>query len=126
MAQTMLYVNEHTHDELWDGPVDDNAVRGFRPGEYVVATVASGETVIVSGHPAERGTFELFARALGRTDLIDDPRFIDVPRRLANFALLRDEILATAATIADAQQFERRFAEHRLGGRGAALGPRRV
>ena len=23
MAQTMLYVNEHVHDDLWDGPVDD-------------------------------------------------------------------------------------------------------
>ncbi len=76
--------------------------------------LASGETVIVSGHPAERGTFELFAKALGRTDLIDDPRFVDVRSRLANFAVLRDEILATAATIADAQQFERQFAEHRL------------
>ncbi len=47
-------------------------------------------------------------------DLIDDPRFVDVRSRLANFALLRDEILATAATIADAQEFERQFAEHRL------------
>ena len=47
-------------------------------------------------------------------DLIDDPRFVDVRSRLANFALLRDEILATAATIADAEQFERQFAEHRL------------
>jgi crotonobetainyl-CoA:carnitine CoA-transferase CaiB-like acyl-CoA transferase len=114
MAQTMLYVNEHAHDELWDGATDDNAVRGFRPGEYIVATVASGETVIVSGHPAERGTFELFAKALGRTDLIDDPRFIDVRSRLANFDLLRDEILATSATIPDAEQYERQFAEHRL------------
>ena len=114
MAQTMLYVNEHAHDELWDGPVDENTVRGFRPGEYVVATLASGETVIVSGHPAERGTFELFAKALDRPDLIDDPRFVDVHSRVANFAALRDEILATAATIADAEQFERQFAEHRL------------
>ena len=114
MAQTMLYVNEHANDELWDGPVDENAVRGFRPGEYVVATLASGETVVVSGHPAERGTFELFANALDRSDLIDDPRFVDVRSRLTNFAALRDEIVMTAAGIPDATEFERRFAEHRL------------
>jgi crotonobetainyl-CoA:carnitine CoA-transferase CaiB-like acyl-CoA transferase len=114
MAQTMLYVNEHAHDELWDGPIDDSTIRSFSPGDYLVATVASGETVVVSGHPAERGTFELFAKALGRTDLIDDPRFVGVAERLTHIDLLRDEIAATAATITDAAEFERRFAEHRL------------
>jgi crotonobetainyl-CoA:carnitine CoA-transferase CaiB-like acyl-CoA transferase len=114
MAQTMLYVNEHAHDELWDGPVDRNAVRSFRPGDYIVATVASGETIVVSGHPADRGTFELFAAALDRTDLLDDARFVDVSNRLAHFDELHDEIVATAATIADAAELERRFAEHRL------------
>ncbi len=114
MAQTMLYVNEHAHDELWDGPVDEPAVRSFRPGDYLVVTVASGETVVVSGHPAERGTFELFARALDRTDLIDDARFVDVANRINHFDELRDEIVATASTIADAAELERRFAQHQL------------
>ncbi|MGH9135197.1 MAG: CaiB/BaiF CoA transferase family protein [Ilumatobacteraceae bacterium] len=114
MAQTMLYVNEHTHDDLWDGPIDEHAIGSFRPGDYIVATVASGETVVVSGHPAERGTFELFVNALGRNDLVDDPRFADVAMRVANLDELRDEIMTTAATIADAGEFERRFAEHRL------------
>ena len=114
MAQTMLYVNEHVHDELWDRPVVEPTVRSFRPGDYVVATVANGETVVVSGHPADRGTFELFARALARTDLLDDPRFVDVGHRLAHLDELHDEIVATAATIPDAAEFERRFAEHQL------------
>jgi crotonobetainyl-CoA:carnitine CoA-transferase CaiB-like acyl-CoA transferase len=114
MAQTMLYVNEHVNDDLWDGPVADGAIRSFGTGDYIVATVASGETVIVSGHPAERGTFELFANALDRADLIDDPRFVDVRSRMTHFDELRDEILATAAKIADAAEFERQFAEHRL------------
>ena len=114
MAQTMLYVNEHVNDDLWDGPIDEGTIRNFAPGDYVVATVASGETVVVSGHPAERGTFELFANALGRTDLIDDARFADVGSRMAHFDELRDEILATAAGIDDAAEFERRFAEHKL------------
>ncbi|HWM20706.1 MAG TPA: CoA transferase [Ilumatobacteraceae bacterium] len=114
MAQTMLYVNEHVNDDLWDGPIDDGAIRNFGPGDYVVATVASGETVVVSGHPAERGTFELFANALDRTDLIDDARFVDVRSRMSHFDELRDEIQATAAEIDDAVEFERRFAKHKL------------
>jgi CoA:oxalate CoA-transferase len=114
MAQTMLYVNEHVNNDLWDGPVEEGVIRSFGPGDYIVATVASGETVVVSGHPAERGTFELFANALDRTDLIDDSRFVDSRSRMAHFDELRDEILATAATFSDAAEFERRFAEHRL------------
>ena len=114
MAQTMLYVNEHVNNDLWDGPVADGAIRSFGPGDYIVATVASGETVVVSGHPAERGTFELFANALDRTDLIGDSRFVDVRSRMAHFEELLDEILATAAKFADAAELERRFAEHRL------------
>jgi crotonobetainyl-CoA:carnitine CoA-transferase CaiB-like acyl-CoA transferase len=114
MAQTMLYVNEHVHNDLWGTPVDDGVIRSFAPGDYIVATVASGETVVVSGHPAERGAFELFATALGRTDLIDDTRFVDVRSRMTHFDELRDEILATAAEIPDAGEFERRFAQHRL------------
>jgi CoA:oxalate CoA-transferase len=61
MAQTLLYVDEHLHDALWDGDVDPNWLRSFRPGDYAVVTVANGETVVVSGHPAERGTFDRFA-----------------------------------------------------------------
>jgi len=114
MAQTMLYVNEHVNNDLWDGPVADGAIRSFGPGDYIVATVASGETVVVSGHPAERGTFELFANALDRTDLIGDSRFVDVRSRMAHFEELLDEILATAARFADAAELERQFAEHRL------------
>ena len=64
MAETMLYVNEHLHDQLWDGPIDPGVVRSFAPGDYLVFTVADGSHVVVSGHPAERGTFELFLRSL--------------------------------------------------------------
>jgi crotonobetainyl-CoA:carnitine CoA-transferase CaiB-like acyl-CoA transferase len=34
MAETMLYVNEHVHDELYDGVVDPNWIRSFQPGDY--------------------------------------------------------------------------------------------
>ncbi len=86
MAETMLYVNEHAHDQLWDGEVPPEWIRSFGPAAYPVLRAANGETVIISGHPAERGTFERYMSAIDRPDLIDDPRFADVPSRQAHFA----------------------------------------
>ena len=114
MAETMLYDNEHLHDALWQGDDDQQWIRSFRPGDYLVLTVANGESLVVSGHPAERGTFEFFASAMGRPDLADDPLFVDVAARLANFDALREIIRDFAATMPDAATFEERFSEHGL------------
>jgi CoA:oxalate CoA-transferase len=114
MAETMLYVNEHLHDALWDGHDDPQWIRSFRPGDYLVLTVANGESLVVSGHPAERGTFDFFIAAMGREDLADDPRFVDVATRLANFDALREIIRDFAATVPDADAFEARFSTHQL------------
>jgi crotonobetainyl-CoA:carnitine CoA-transferase CaiB-like acyl-CoA transferase len=114
MAETMLYVNEHLHDQLYDGPTDGQTIRSFSPGDYLVFTLANGQLVIVSGHPAERGTFELFLGALELEHVKDDPRFIDVAARRANFDELRELFLAAGAKIPDAATFEEQFAAHRL------------
>jgi crotonobetainyl-CoA:carnitine CoA-transferase CaiB-like acyl-CoA transferase len=114
MAETMLYVNEHLHDELWDGDDDPNWVRSFRPGDYLVLVLASGESVVVSGHPAERGTFDRFIAAMDRADLADDPRFVDVASRLRHLDDLNAEIRTYAAGVDDAAVFEERFAEFDL------------
>jgi CoA:oxalate CoA-transferase len=114
MAETMMYVNEHMHDALWDGDDDPNSIRSFRPGDYLVVRVQDGDPLIVSGHPAERGTFELFLAAMGRLELADDPRFVDVAARMANFAVLSQIIREFAMTIRDADTFEKLFAAHRL------------
>ncbi len=114
MAETMLYVNEHLHDALWDGHDDPQWIRSFRPGDYLVLTVANGESLVVSGHPAERGTFDFFIAAMGRSDLADDPRFVDVAARLANFDALREIIRNFAASMPDADAFEEQFSKHRL------------
>ena len=114
MAETMLYVNEHLHDALWDGDDDPQWIRSFRPGDYLVLTVANGESLVVSGHPAERGTFDFFIAAMGRPDLADDPRFADVAARLVNFDALREIIIGFAATVPDADAFEERFSQHQL------------
>ena len=124
MAETMLYVNEHLHDQLWDGPAEAQWIRSFAPGDYLVFTVADGAHVVVSGHPAERGTFELFLRSLDLEHLADDPRFADVADRLANLEALRDLLLEAAVTIPDAAAFEERFAAHRLASGRAAQRPR--
>src|SRR4029079_1081675 len=65
MAETMLYVNEHAHDQLWDGEVAPEWVRSFAPAAYPVLTTANGESLVISGHPAERGTFDRYMLAIG-------------------------------------------------------------
>ena len=79
-------MNEHTHDALWDEPVPEGVIRSFQPGDYQVLELGDGSSVIVSGHPAEGGTFEFFMRAIGREDAIDDPRFADIASRRKNLS----------------------------------------
>jgi crotonobetainyl-CoA:carnitine CoA-transferase CaiB-like acyl-CoA transferase len=114
MAQTMLYVNEHAHDALWDEPTPPEQIRSFEPGNYPVLTAANGDKVVVSGHPGERGTFDLFFTAIGRTDLLTDPKFIDVPSRLANLEELQSILRTWALTIPDATAIEETLAKHKL------------
>jgi crotonobetainyl-CoA:carnitine CoA-transferase CaiB-like acyl-CoA transferase len=114
MAETMLYVNEHAHDQLWDREVPADWIRSFAPAAYPVLSAANGESVVISGHPAERGTFERFMTAIGRKELVDDPRFADVPSRLAHFPELLEPIAAWAATIATPQLIESAMGEHGL------------
>ena len=83
MAQTMLYVNEHLHDQLYDGDDDPSWIRSFAPGDYLVVATANGDLVTISGHPAERGTFELFVAAFGLDELASSERFATVAARMA-------------------------------------------
>ena len=117
MAQTMLYVNEHLQDQFYDGDVDPNWIRSFGTDGYLVFEVASGEQMAVSGNPAERGTFEMFAAALGRHDLLDDPRFTSVAGRLEHLDEIRRAFLAAARDIPDGEKFE-----HALSAHGLAVG----
>lgn len=114
MAQTMLYVNEHTYDSLWDEPVQDWTIRSFGPGDYPVLTAGDGRSVVVSGNLAERGAFELYAAAAGRADLVDDPRFVDVPARRANYDDLLEIVREWAASVPDVQQLEAQLARNGL------------
>lgn len=114
MAQTMLYVNEHAHDALWDEPVPEGIIRSFQPGDYQVLELADGSSVIVSGHPAEAGTFEFFMRAIGREDAIDDPRFATVASRSQNLNAINEMLREHARTIPDAETYEEILSEYSL------------
>lgn len=114
MAETMLYVNEHAHNQLWDHEVGPGWIRSFQPADYPVLTVADGTVVVVSGHPAERGTFEFYLAAMEMEHLRDDPRFRDVELRLANLDQLQQIIRHWAMGVPNADELERRLAEHQL------------
>ncbi|MEY2580812.1 MAG: hypothetical protein QOE09_661 [Ilumatobacteraceae bacterium] len=114
MAETMLYVNEHAHDQLWDGEVEPEWIRSFGPAAYPLLTAANGEQVMISGHPAERGTFDRYMQAVGRTELVGDPRFVDVQSRLEHFDDIVDVLRAWSATIATPQIIESAMGEHGL------------
>jgi CoA:oxalate CoA-transferase len=108
MAETMLFVNDHLNAELWDGPEDPGAIRNFGPGDYIVFQTADGANVIVSGHPAEKGTFALFLEAFDIPEVAADPRFADVASRIANAAALRGVLVEAARRIPDWPTFEQR------------------
>lgn len=114
MAETMLYVNEHAHDELFDREIDPEWIRSFRPGDYPILQVADGTTVVISGHPAERGTFELMVSVMDKPHLLDVPHFQSVSSRLEHFDELRRELIDWAKSVPDAHTFEERCAEFAL------------
>jgi crotonobetainyl-CoA:carnitine CoA-transferase CaiB-like acyl-CoA transferase len=113
MTATLLAINEHVHWELSDIAAD-GVVASFQPGDYPVFTVGDGQTVVVSGHPADRGTFERYAHSVGRPELIDDVRFGDVASRLQRLDELRDELQAGAGTFPSADELEASLAEQGL------------
>lgn len=111
MAQTMLYVNEHVQNELFEDEVPNNQIRSFQPGDYPILQTGDGTYVVVSGHPAERGTFDLFVNAMKRPSMLEDPRFTDVATRLQNLDALADELRDWARSIQTSQEIEDVMAE---------------
>jgi crotonobetainyl-CoA:carnitine CoA-transferase CaiB-like acyl-CoA transferase len=114
MAQVMLYVNEHVHDELWDDDTDPNWVRSFGNEEQPVVTVANGDVVAIAGNPAAKGNFEMFIGAIERPELAEDPRFATVAGRLEHLDELQRYIADYAAKTADAEALEARCSKFKL------------
>jgi len=78
------------------------------PGSSSVSSVYETADGLVQVAAATQAQFDAQARALGREDLIGDPRFNPRQNRIANAAVLREELLKTFAT-ADAKTWERRL-----------------
>jgi len=114
MAQTLLYVNEHTNDDLWEGEIDPGWIRSMGNEHHVVAEVQNGDHVIIAGHPAQNGTFEMFMHSIGREDLIGQPRFATQADRLVHLAEIKQLVQDFGPTQPDAEAFEACFAPHRL------------
>ncbi len=114
MAETMLYVNEHAHNHLWDDDVPEGTIRSFQPADYPVLTVADGSMVVVSGHPAEKGTFDFFVDAMEKPELLSDERFKDIEHRLQHFSELMSIMLEWAKTVPTADEIEARLAKNQL------------
>ncbi len=114
MAQVMLYVNEHVHDELWDDETDPHWVRSFGNAAQPVVTVANGDAVAIAGHPAAKGNFEMYAALIGKPELAGDPRFTTVADRQEHIGDLQTYIADYAATVPDAETLEARCAQFKL------------
>jgi len=114
MAQTMLYVNEHAHDALWSDPVPEGVIRSFRPMDYPVLTAANGESVIISGHPAENKTFDFYMASIARSELCDDPRFVDTASRLRNLDDIHGVLHEWARAMPSADAIEDAMSHYKL------------
>ncbi|HTN78819.1 MAG TPA: CaiB/BaiF CoA-transferase family protein [Acidimicrobiales bacterium] len=113
MAETMLTINEHAHWHLNGGDVN-NQVPSFAPGDYPVIPTAEGHHIVISGHPAGKGTFDLYMRAAGRTDLIDDPRFATVDARVEHLDEIIEVLAEWSSSFDDIDAIEDTLAEHGL------------
>jgi CoA:oxalate CoA-transferase len=114
MAQTMLYVNEHVHNELWDGEDDPNTIRSFGAAEFPVLIAANGDEVIIAGHPLEKGNFAGFMRAVGRAELIDDPRMSSIASRREHRVEIDGILRDWAATMRDSVAIEEALAPYKM------------
>ena len=114
MAQVMMYVNEHMHDDLWDDDVDPNWVRSFGNEYQPVVTVANGDAVAIAGCPTAKGNFEMYMGAIERLDLVDDPRFATVADRWDRLDEIEALIADYASRVPDADALEARFSKFKL------------
>jgi len=114
MAQVMLYVNEHVHNELWEGHDDPNWVRSFGNEHQPVVELANGEHVIIAGHPASPGNFEMYIGAIERLELEEDPRFATPASRKEHLDDLLGYIRAYALTVPDAEAMEAQCSKFKL------------
>ena len=80
--------------------------RSYRPAE--------GHHIVISGHPAARGTFELYIKAAGRPELADDPRFATPTDRIEHLDEIIEVLGEWTSTFDDIDELEEVLAKHGL------------
>jgi crotonobetainyl-CoA:carnitine CoA-transferase CaiB-like acyl-CoA transferase len=115
MAEALLHANDFAH---WDlSPVDPGDYRpSLSPPYTPIVDTGTGVRVVMAGDPAAPGVFEQYCTAMGRPDLLDDPRF-DRAHRRAHRAELLVIVGDWAATFTDLDALEAA-----LGDAGIAMG----
>jgi CoA:oxalate CoA-transferase len=108
LAEASLYTNEFSGPELsgQTGPAT------YAGAASLVLELADGTRVVTQGNPADN--FRQWARAMGREDLIEDPRFRRYADRLRNRDALCAEILAFAKSFASFAALYERVDPHRI------------
>ena len=82
--------------------------------DYPVLTAANGESVVISGHPAENKTFDFYMASIGRSELCADPRFVDTGARLAHLDDIHAALHEWAATMPSADAIEEAMSANKL------------
>jgi CoA:oxalate CoA-transferase len=116
MAETMLSVNEHAHWHLQrdlDGMSESGFVPSFSTEDHPIVTVA-GQRVLLAGHPAIPATFLDYCDAMGRPDLIDDPRLATVDLRKENLPVMYEALQAWADTFDSVEPLMKIIDDHEL------------
>ncbi len=105
MAEATLVANDMTAINLRD---DSEVTDGFRSGSNwpPCYQLSHGGWVTVTADPAVSGSFGLWAKAMGRPELIEDARFATMADRLANADELNAMIAAWVAQFDTAAELE--------------------
>src|SRR3954453_5901249 len=109
MAEALLHANDFVHWDRSPGAPDDYRPSPAPPYTPIVRTGA-GVSVVTGGDPAGAGVWEQYCAAMGRPDLLDDPRFSRAERRTHRAELLA-LIEAWTETFTDLDALERALAD---------------
>lgn len=112
MAEALLHANDFTHWDLSSIDVGDHRPAMSPPYTPIIRTGA-GPNVVIAGDPAGLGLLERYCAAMGRLDLLTEPRFAPESRR-AHRAELIDLIEQWTLTFDNLDELERVLAAHEL------------
>ncbi len=108
LAEISVYANEFSAPELsgQKGPAT------YAGAASLVLSLGDGTQVVTQGNPADN--FRQWARAMGRPDLEEDPRFARYPARLQHRSELCEIILDFARTFDSFAALSERVDPHRI------------